>query len=284
SGQNFGLLMLFARRNGAAPTAVERRSLQMAFVTSYLLLMLSFHTGASNDPLIFSLGLPTRFTVPARVTLAVFFGGAVLWSFGSMAKRVSWRALLPSAVLAVTQFLWFLLPAVIELANGHGIPQTRYSSGILAILHSTQYLWITSYYQKRESQAANVGAWSFPRYLLTLVAGGIALFIPGPWIVSRAFHMDFAASFLTFTALVNIHHFILDGALWKLRDSRIATLLLNAAKGRKEQDAQSARGVLRAARWLSGSSRGARALQAGTVTLLLAWGAFDQLHFFYSTE
>src|SRR5262249_22754072 len=128
------------------------------------------------------------------------------------------------------------------------------------------------------------GTWSFPRYLLTLVAGGIALFIPGPWIVSRAFHMDFAASFLTFTALVNIHHFILDGALWKLRDSRIATLLLNAAKGRKEQDAQSARGVLRAARWLSGSSRGARALQAGTVTLLLAWGAFDQLHFFYSTE
>src|SRR5215831_2194303 len=44
SGQNYGLLMMFARRNGAAPTGVERRSLQMAFVASYLLLMLSFHT------------------------------------------------------------------------------------------------------------------------------------------------------------------------------------------------------------------------------------------------
>jgi hypothetical protein len=33
------------------------------------------------------------------------------------------------------------------------------------------------------------------------------------------------SSFLTFTALLNIHHFILDGAIWKLRDSRIAALL-----------------------------------------------------------
>ena len=35
-------------------------------------------------------------------------------------------------------------------------------------------------------------------------------------------------AFLIFTALVNIHHFILDGAIWKLRDGRIATLLLNS--------------------------------------------------------
>ncbi len=129
--------------------------------------------------------------------------------------------------LTVTQFLWFFLPAVIELVSGHEIPQTRYSSGLLAVLHSTQYLWITSYYQKKEARAAGDSQWSFSRYLVTLIAGGIALFIPGPWIVSRIFHADFAASFLTFTALVNIHHFILDGAIWKLRDSRIASLLLD---------------------------------------------------------
>ena len=81
----------------------------------------------------------------------------------------------------------------------------------------------------RSARRAGAGdaKWTFSRYLLTLVAGGIALFIPGPWIASRIFHADFAASFLTFTALVNIHHFILDGALWKLRDSRIAAFLLN---------------------------------------------------------
>ena len=75
---------------------------------------------------------------------------------------------------------------MIELVSGREIPQTRYSSGLLAVLHSTQYLWITSYYQKKEARAAGDSRWSFSRYLLTLIAGGIALFIPGPWLVSRA--------------------------------------------------------------------------------------------------
>jgi hypothetical protein len=116
---------------------------------------------------------------------------------------------------------------MIELFSGHEVPQTRYSSGILAVLHSAQYLWITSYYQEREARERGDANWRYSRYLLTLFAGGIALFIPGPWIASRIFHADFAASLLTFTALVNIHHFILDGALWKLRDSSVAAFLLH---------------------------------------------------------
>ena len=31
------------------------------------------------------------------------------------------------------------------------IPQNRYSSGVLAVMHSAQYLWITSYYARREA-------------------------------------------------------------------------------------------------------------------------------------
>jgi hypothetical protein len=67
--------------------------------------------------------------------------------------------------------LWFLLPALIELISGREVSQTRYSSGILAVLHSTQYLCITSYYQKKEARAQGHLSRSFPRYLLTLVAG-----------------------------------------------------------------------------------------------------------------
>ena len=74
--------------------------------------------------------------------------------------------------------------------------------------------------------------WRPLAYFGVLVVGGIALFVPGPWLASRVFHHDFTASFLIFTALVNIHHFILDGAIWKLRDGRIASLLLNS----REQD------------------------------------------------
>src|SRR6202521_4737024 len=95
-------------------------------------------------------------------------------------------------------------------------------------MHSSQYLWITSYYARREAGGKGASGWRPFAYFAVLVAGGIALFVPGPWLASRLFHYDFGASFLIFTALVNIHHFMLDGAIWKLRDSRIAVLLLNS--------------------------------------------------------
>ncbi|MHB8503645.1 MAG: tetratricopeptide repeat protein [Candidatus Acidiferrales bacterium] len=285
TGQNFGLLMMFARRAGVSPTETERGALRLSFIASYILLMLSFNTGASGDTLILSLGLPARFTLPARAALALFFVGASGWALVSLARRSSFRAVLPVFTLTATQFLWFLLPAVIELLSGREIPQTRYSSGLLAVLHSTQYLWITSYYQKKEARAAGNSHWSFSGYLLTLVAGGIALFIPGPWIVSRVFHTDFAASFLTFTALVNIHHFILDGAIWKLRDSRISSMLLDT-----QQKVSAAGAVVKqnkfamAAGWLTGQAAAARALRIAAVVLLFTWAGVDQLHFWWSSE
>jgi len=124
------------------------------------------------------MGLAAKFTLPARAILPLFFVGASGWALASLARRSSFRIILPALTLTVTQFLWFLLPAVIELVSGREIPQTRYSSGLLAVLHSTQYLWITSYYQKKEARAAGDSHWSFSRYLLTLISGGIGLFIP----------------------------------------------------------------------------------------------------------
>jgi tetratricopeptide (TPR) repeat protein len=284
TGQNFGLLMMFARRAGVTPTETERRTLRLSFIASYILLMLSFHTGASGDPLILSLGLAAKFTLPARAALALFFVGASGWALASLARRSNFRSVLPAVTLTVTQFLWFLLPAVIELVSGREIPQTRYSSGLLAVLHSTQYLWITSYYQKKEARAAGDSRWSFSRYLVTLIAGGIALFIPGPWIVSRVFHADFAASFLTFTALVNIHHFILDGAIWKLRDSRIAAVLLDGKQKPTHAGDEKQNNFARSARWLTGRAPAARAFRIATVALLFVWAAVDQLHFWWSSE
>src|SRR5215470_13977115 len=55
SGQNYGLFMMFARRAGAKPSDNERDALYYAFLLSYLILFLSFHTGPSHDPLFLSL-------------------------------------------------------------------------------------------------------------------------------------------------------------------------------------------------------------------------------------
>jgi hypothetical protein len=96
----------------------------------------------------------------------------------------------------MTQFLWFLLPTVIELVSGCEIPQTRYNNGLLAVLQFHAVFVDYQLLPEKKGRVTGDSHWSFYRYFLPLIAGGIALFIPGPRIVSRVFHCDFAASFL----------------------------------------------------------------------------------------
>lgn len=278
SGQNYGLLMMFARRGGTSVTQSERRLLHWAFIASYVMLLVSFHTGVSNDPFVLSLNLPAKISIPARVAggvLYVFFSG---WVIAAWVKRGGWKGMAAPLTLLVTQALWFVLPTALGLVAGAAIPQTRYSSGILAVLHSAQYLWITSYYARREARAAGNSSWRMSTYFVTLIAGGIALFIPGPWLVSYAFHYDFAVSFLIFTALVNIHHFILDGAIWKLRDSRIASVLVSRGERREEEAGA------KATSWLGGRSAGAHAFRVAVASILFLLGGMDQIRYFTGTD
>jgi tetratricopeptide (TPR) repeat protein len=281
TGQNYGLAMMFARRNGAAPTDRERRALHAAFVASYALLFVSFHTGPSTDPLIRSLGITEAIATPARgVLLAVVLalgGGAV----GSLMRRAGPAAMLAPCTLVATQFMWFVAPAIAAWIGAGAAPQTRYSSGVLAVMHSAQYLWITSYYARREAEAAPGGRWRPWAYAATLVGGGIALFIPGPWVASYLFRADFTRSVLIFTAIVNIHHFILDGAIWKLRDRRVAAVLVDAAPG---ATAGTRLSVQHATRWLAGRVPPARVLRIAGLVVLVGWAAVDQARFVLGTS
>jgi tetratricopeptide (TPR) repeat protein len=289
SGQNYGLFMMFARRAGADPDKSARRALYGAFVVSYLVLFLSFHTGPSTDPLFLSLGIPPVVSRWEQIILMVAFVALSAFGLSQLARTTGWRKLTPSLTLLSSQFLWFLLPAAISLIKGLEIPQNRYSSGVLAVMHSAQYLWITSYYARREAlgEGASGSAkasrnWRPLAYFGVLVVGGIALFVPGPWLASRLLHHDFTASFLIFTALVNIHHFILDGAIWKLRDGRIASLLLNSRERISDAAGEAGGQLAAACRWLVGGSSGARSLRVSVALLLLVWGTVDQARYYLS--
>ena len=141
------------------PSDTTRRALYGAFIVSYLILFLGFHTGPSSDPLFISIGIPALVSRWEQILLAVAF--VALASFGllRLARETGWRKLLPSLTLFSSQFLWFLLPAAISLIKGLEIPQSRYSSGVLAVMHSAQYLWITSYYARREASGESDRNW-----------------------------------------------------------------------------------------------------------------------------
>ncbi len=225
SGQNYGLMIMFAQRGGHQLTRRQQQLLKAAFVASYLMLLVSFNTGPSSDPLVLSLGLPASAArLIGNAALVVFAIGAGAGVFALVTQRRG-PAVTPPLVLLLTQGLWFVAPAMISTITGVAAPQTRYSSGVLALMHSAQYLWITQHFAKRERGRD----WSAARYWFTVIAGGIVLFLPVPWAASTLAHVDFTASMIVVTAIVNIHHFMIDGVVWKLRDPRVATALTTDA-------------------------------------------------------
>ncbi|MBL8149687.1 MAG: hypothetical protein JNN15_07145 [Blastocatellia bacterium] len=160
AGQNFGLLMMFVRRNTDV-SKTERNALYTAFLASYLILFLSFHSGTSADPNLISLGIPLAFAKIARITLLVVSLYLSFYVFWKLVRRASIASMIAPLTLISTQFIWFMLPTVLEISYGAEITQTSYSSGVLAFMHSAQYLWITSYYAKREVERNGVYASTF---------------------------------------------------------------------------------------------------------------------------
>jgi tetratricopeptide (TPR) repeat protein len=277
SGQNFGLALMFARRAGVKPTRAERNALYVSFLASYALVFLTMHSSPSTDPYVLSLGIPTNFAEAARPLLAVVFGLAGPWALYRLGRRGGWRLIIPPATLFATQFLWFVLPFVLQMAYKIDIPQTRYSAGILAVMHSAQYVWITSYYARREAIASGAQRWRAPSYFASLIIGGIALFLPGPWVISYLFHYDFTSSMLIFTAIVNIHHFLLDGAIWKLREGRIAEFLISS-----RARVSSSLGAV--AGWIASRQRPARIFRLAAAALLVLLAVADQARFFLAAD
>jgi len=279
SGQNYGLFMMFLRRAGAQPTPMQRRALYSAFLLSYGFLFLTLHTGASGDPLFISLAIPEKLSLVLRAIFGIGFAATACFGLFAVAKKIGVKAMFPSLTLLSSQTLWFIAPTLLVLIAGLQVPQSRYSTGVLAIMHSVQYLWITTFYARKEAAAKRISGWKPLGYFAALVVGGIALFIPGPWLASYVFHYDYSASVLIFTALVNIHHFILDGAIWKLRDGRIASLLLNS----KQEIAYVTRNARDRAtsglEWFKGATLPARGLRCSLIFLLAALATLDVVRY-----
>jgi tetratricopeptide (TPR) repeat protein len=276
TGQNFGITMMFANRKGAKPSRAIRNALYVSFLASYLLLFLNFHSIPSSDSLVLSIGIPSTFANSAKVIFFFMFLVPGLWSLWSLVRQAGWRAMLAPITLFSTQFFWFVLPTILQSFDKTQIPQTRYSSGVLAVMHSAQYLWITSYFARRESNISSESKWKPFAYFAILIIGGIALFVPGPWLVSYLFKYDFASSFLIFTALVNIHHFLLDGAIWKLRDKRIANLLLDTKEKLYASSEVANAAFTGMAKWFTGTSNPARLVRLVAAAALLILAGFDQ--------
>ena len=255
AGQNFGVGMMFLRRRGVDVTPWARRLVWWSFALSYALTFLALHgaaRGASYAPDEFDatalafVPLEIPYDVPsvAMITVATAYAAVTVAAFVLLARRTPKRNLVPLAVIVVTQALWFSVPTLARHAGRLGgvdpfsTDHAHYVFIWIASAHAVQYLWITSYYAVKSG-----GVRRHARFLVgSLLAGAAAWTLPAlvfaPGALGRLPY-DYGLA-LTVSAFVNLHHFVLDGAIWKLRDGRIARILLGGAAGETSAPARPA--------------------------------------------
>ncbi len=239
AGQNFGLSLTFLRRGGTAVDAQTRRWLWLCFFLSFLVSLIVMH--AVGVSLIFApvgeapedsydvlrLGIPQALALPS----ATLLGSASLAAAGVALVRLGrggagFSLLLPVVLLIASQAAWFVVPALLR-AFGHSSLPLPLTAAVTSLAHSAQYLWITSYYAERGTPGFSLRGY----YARALLGGACLSALPGlfaaPLLLSDL-HWGSGLAMLSFSC-VNLHHFVLDGAVWKLRDGRVARVLLRPA-------------------------------------------------------
>lgn len=94
----------------------------------------------------------------------------------------------------------------------------------VSVGHAIQYLWVTTYFAGRAEHPSR----AVPFYTKAILAGTATFAIPtllfAPNFLGRL-SID-AGLMVMISAAVNLHHYLLDAVIWKLRHSRIASVLL----------------------------------------------------------
>jgi tetratricopeptide (TPR) repeat protein len=236
AGQNYGLSLLFLRRRGVTVPPVAKRALYTAYWLSFAIALLAFQMqsgaagfapefvadGRAYDVLV--LGIPRAVAAPLGAgLLAAFLAALALAAVRLVRAGARAGDLLAPALLAFTQAQWFVLPALFA-TRGLLLPGLAFTAVWVSIAHSLQYLWVTSYYARSSGSEARLPIFYLKALLLGSLIGGVPALLfaeralgPLPWAGGLA---------MLLFAVVNLHHFVLDGAVWKLRDGRVARWLL----------------------------------------------------------
>jgi hypothetical protein len=266
TGQNYGISVMFLRRGGVALDPLTKRWLYLSFLLSFVLVFFQMHTAAarvddlpagytSEQGATFApLGIPLAFSLGLGAAVGIAYVAALGVAGVRLARLGAGRVLVPVVLLSLSQVLWFSLPYALRLGGVSlavdpldAASRSHYFTWI-ALAHALQYLWVTAYFARQSGAAPS----SRRFYAKAALAGSAPWMLPflllGPQALGPL--AADAGLALLVAAAVNVHHFILDGAIWKLR-GRIAEVLIRSTAERAEADAPSRRFGLRHAVWVA---------------------------------
>jgi hypothetical protein len=229
SGQTLGITMVYARRCGFPVGRRERLALAAFIFSTFVCAVIRVQETSLGGAIIDTRGIP----VPALAfpswmypgAQAVMWTGALVFAAFALAWCLKQKRLLPPIVLlpAAAQFVWFV--------PGAGI---RSFLVIVPLFHSLQYLLVAAIMQVKVRADAAAGEPSrrwirseVVRWGVRNIAGGILLFVALPLLFAGT-GVPALTAFAILTAAVNIHHFFVDGVIWKLRDASTSSALMTS--------------------------------------------------------
>jgi hypothetical protein len=226
SGQTIGITMLYARRSSFDVGRLERLALS-TFV--YATFFVSFAHAHITSMVRYGITIPL-IEIPHWfdwLSIGVLCGAAAAFLYFVFRwSRANGRMPPPIILLpAFTQFVWFF-PAT----------QSKMFYEFIPLFHSLQYLYIAWAMQigLRVSEPQSNRSYrsvlkESMRWGLRNYIGGMLLFIALPWMVFWV-NLPLATSAGIVIAAVNIHHFFVDGVIWKIRNvNKTSPLMMNAA-------------------------------------------------------
>ena len=227
AGQTYGVSMIFLGKSGARLTTLQKRILRAPIYAAYIYSVINMNV-AGSKPDLFGTPVP-RLDFPApwlRVAgLVVGIAVLVLLALNLWFYRRNHRALPPVVnTIVAAHVVWFTMtPFPILIA-------------IVPFLHCLQYLFVTTFVDFKEQRAQTRGpeltlaqyfvSTMFLRYYGTQVVVGLGLFVFLPLLLTSVGAGPGALVSAVVVSTVNLHHFILDGAIWKLRSAAIRQPLL----------------------------------------------------------
>ncbi len=224
SGQSYGISMVFSNKAGITIGPIERWVFILPLYLCYLYPLLLGNRIGSEPQNFFSLTLPLLNLPmwPAMACLWIFYASFVIYVAYAIYMAIQRNTPLPFIVHIVmgSQILWF---SVGSMVNGF--------NEFVPFFHCLQYLVITSYIYFKDSKALSTPTGflktkTFIGYYIILILFGAILFEVIPRGMGMMGLSTTALAMAIIGSAINMHHFMLDAAIWKLRDPRVSKPLV----------------------------------------------------------
>jgi hypothetical protein len=221
SGQNYGLSLIYSEKSGLRLGKIEKLILCSLLFSAFFHRLISADAHHMNVPFLENVKLPDLgLPMWSFYAIHTFFWIMVVVYLGMNVRMYKTKGqMLPwlTQALVMSHLYWWVF----------GVSD-RVWWMFVPIFHCAQYLLVTTYYHMRKtwsgvtSELTKTNVLFGLKYYILLIVVGNLLFTASPFLLEKIGICGLAFATAIIGSFQNLHHFVLDGQIWKLRDPKIS--------------------------------------------------------------